>query len=96
MTSISIVYRSKFRTPEGVEDVGVCYEVVEGGNRYYGLVARVEGEWFAMIPGNEKFNCPTDNSAMRERPLCLGLFNCNVYFATNDLVQLLKCFTLFL
>jgi hypothetical protein len=79
VTSLSIVYKSKFRTPKGIEDVEVCYEVLANGDRYYGLVARVEGQWFVMIPGSERFNCPTDNSVMRDSlmPTLIRLTWCN-------------------
>ena len=66
VTSLSIVYKSKFRTPKGIEDVEVCYEVLAKGDRYYGLVARVEGQWFVMVPGNVRYKCHADDSVMRD------------------------------
>ena len=48
------MYMSKFKTENGAEDLEVCYETTTDGDRFYGLAARVRGEWFAGMPTAER------------------------------------------
>ena len=63
--SLSIIYMTTFRLPRAGESVSVCYEATAGDAKYYGLVTRVEGKWFATVPSVNRIRseCPVYEGA---------------------------------
>ena len=51
---LSIVYVSNLKTETVVEDVEVCYKATADDDTFYGLIARVEGQWFVGVPSEDR------------------------------------------
>ena len=66
MTEVtSIIYMTTIRLPRAGESVSVCYEATADDAVYYGLVTRVEDDWFATVPSVNRIRaeCPLSKGA---------------------------------